>query len=62
MARSLADPALLDSIELTVDRQRAYLNAPAEGVVYEIAYADNARLARMLETPTTPTFFAETGR
>ncbi|TCN47292.1 hypothetical protein EV641_1193 [Rhodococcus sp. SMB37] len=62
LARSLADPALLDSIELTVDRQRAYLNAPAEGVVYEIAYADNARLARMLETPTTPTFFAETGR
>lgn len=62
LPRTVADPALLDNVELTVDRQRAYLNAPAEGVVYEIAYADTARLARTLETPTTPTFFAETGR
>jgi hypothetical protein len=62
LPRSIADPALLEGVELTVDRQRAYLNAPAEGVVYEIAYADNARIARTLEMPTTPIFFAETGR
>jgi hypothetical protein len=62
LPRSIADPALLEGVELTVDRQRAYLNAPAEGVVYEVAYADNARVARTLETPTAPIFFAETGR
>ena len=35
---------------------------PAARVVHEIAYADGARIARTLATPTVPTFFAEVGR
>ncbi|UKA51682.1 ABC transporter [Arthrobacter sp. FW305-123] len=59
---SLADPAYAGKIQLTVDSQRAYINAPAEGVVYEIDYADDARVARTLELPTKPVHVAETGR
>ncbi|MDR6867461.1 hypothetical protein J2Y69_002064 [Microbacterium resistens] len=47
---------------LWVDAQRAYVNAPAAGAVYEIAYADGGRVARVIETPTTPSSFAEVGR
>ena len=49
-------------VDLVVDQERAYLNVPAEGVVHEIDYADGARIARTLETPTAPVFFSETGR
>ncbi|TQL66658.1 hypothetical protein FB381_0522 [Nocardioides albertanoniae] len=49
-------------VDLVVDQERAYLNDPAEGVVHEIDYADDARIARTLETPTAPVFFTETGR
>ncbi|MFE7223275.1 ABC transporter [Nocardioides sp. NPDC057577] len=49
-------------VDLVVDQERAYLNVPAEGVVHEIDYADKARIARTLETPTAPSFFTETGR
>ena len=59
---SLADPAFAGNIHLTVDAQRAYVNAPAEGVVHEIDYADDARIARTLELPTKPVHFVETGR
>ncbi|MEU6137383.1 ABC transporter [Nocardioides sp. NPDC047086] len=51
-----------ESAEIQLDQDRAYLNDPAKGVVHEIAYADEARIARTLETPTVPEFFAETGR
>ena len=56
------DPVLLDGVTLTVDANRAYLNAPAEGVVYEIDYADGARIARVLETETRPVHLVEVGR
>lgn len=49
-------------IELTVDRERAYLNDPASGRVHEIDYRGGARVARSLDTPTHPDFYAETGR
>lgn len=49
-------------IELTVDRERAYLNDPASGLVHEIDYRGGARAARSLQTPTSPDFYAETGR
>lgn len=62
MAASLADPVLAGKIQLTVDAQRAYVNAPAEGLVYEIDFADDARIARTLELPTKPAHFVETGR
>lgn len=50
------------SVAVFVDGQRAYLNDPDSGVVHEIAYADGARIARTLEAPTSPDFFAEVGR
>ncbi|QPZ38603.1 ABC transporter [Paramicrobacterium chengjingii] len=50
------------TVTLVVDGQRAYLNAPVDGVVHEIAYADGARIARTLETPTHPVHMAEVGR
>lgn len=49
-------------VTLVVDQERAYVNAPAEGMVHEIDYADGARLARELPTATEPAFFTETGR
>ncbi len=62
MPATLASPELADSVELTVDGQRAYVSAPAEGVVFEIDYADGARVARTLSLPTRPVHLAETGR
>lgn len=62
MDATLADPALAGKVQLTLDGQRAYVSAPAEGVVYEIDYADDARIARTLELPTQPVHLAETGR
>lgn len=47
---------------LVVDEQRAYVSDPAAGVVHEVDYADAARIARSLETPTAPTFVTEVGR
>ena len=46
--------------ELTVDAGRAYLNDPAGRVVYEIDYADGARIAR--EFALDAAFLVETGR
>lgn len=47
---------------LVVDEQRAYVSDPAAGLVHEIDYADGARIARSLETPTAPAFVTEVGR
>ncbi|KQQ66239.1 hypothetical protein [Microbacterium sp. Leaf320] len=47
---------------LIADQHRAYLSAPAEHLLYEIDYADAARIARTFETATEPAFVAETGR
>jgi len=62
VATSLADPAFASHVQVTVDAQRAYVNAPAEGLVHEIDFADNARIARTLKLPTTPVHLVETGR
>lgn len=62
LSKTLASPELAEHVQLTVDGERAYLNAPEEGVVYEIAYADGARLARTLSLPTQPVHLVETGR
>lgn len=47
---------------LIADQHRAYLSAPAERRLYEIDYADGARIARTFDTATEPAFIAETGR
>lgn len=62
LADTLADPELAAHVALMVDGQRAYVNAAADGVVFEIDYADSARVARTLELPTSPFQFAEVGR
>jgi hypothetical protein len=66
LAAAAADPAgataLLAGVELTVDANRAYLNAPVDGQVFEIDFADNARIARTFPIDGEPRFLAETGR
>ncbi|GLY15434.1 lipoprotein [Kineosporia sp. NBRC 101677] len=62
LAKTLADPALSGSVRVTVDGQRAYVNAAAGGVVHEIDYADSARVARSLELPAQPVHLVEVGR
>lgn len=47
---------------LIADQHRAYLSAPSERRLYEIDYADAARIARTFDTATEPAFVAETGR
>jgi hypothetical protein len=51
-----------DGVDLVVDDQRAYLNDPRGDRVLEIDYADGARVARELSTPTDPDLYAEVGR
>ncbi|MCT2084733.1 ABC transporter [Microbacterium enclense] len=59
VAASLAAGA---NATLVADHQRAYLNGPIEGRLWEIDFADGARIAREFVPERTPTFFAETGR
>jgi hypothetical protein len=47
---------------LIADDQRAYLNSPADRLLYEIDYADGGRVARTFKTTGEPTHLAETGR
>ncbi|MBC9936236.1 MULTISPECIES: ABC transporter [unclassified Leucobacter] len=56
------DPELAALVTVTVDADRAYVNAPAEGVVYEIDFADDARIARVLDTGVRPDHLVEVGR
>ena len=59
VAESLAAGAMPT---LIADQQRAYLSAPTEKRLYEIDYADGARIARTFDTDAAPAFVAETGR
>ncbi|BAJ75344.1 hypothetical protein MTES_2380 [Microbacterium testaceum StLB037] len=49
-------------VSLIADQQRAYLNGPTEGRMWEIDFADGARVAREFAPERTPLFVAETGR
>lgn len=60
--RGATDPIASEGSTLVVDAQRAYLSSPEAGVVYEIDYADGARVARELATPTAPDAAIEVGR
>lgn len=62
LAEAVADPAALAGVDLTVDRERAYVNDPVAGLVHEIDYRGMPRVARSLTAPTAPAFVAETGR
>ncbi|WP_314649669.1 ABC transporter [uncultured Microbacterium sp.] len=66
--RAETAPLVADSLTagaaptLIADQHRAYLSAPAEHRLYEIDYADGARIARTFDTDAEPAFTAETGR
>lgn len=60
-AADLADAAE-PALSLTVDANRAYLGSPELGTVFEIDFADSARVARDLHPGVAPAFLAETGR
>lgn len=62
VAASLADPELATGVTFVVDQNRAYLNGPAEQMLWEIDPADDARIARTFETATSPLHLAGTGR
>ncbi|WZH35189.1 MAG: ABC transporter [Microbacterium enclense] len=49
-------------VSLIADQQRAYLNGPAEDRLWELDFADDARIARVFTPALTPVFVAETGR
>ncbi|MDT0266684.1 hypothetical protein RM844_10305 [Streptomyces sp. DSM 44915] len=75
-AHDLTDGQLLASTELLaeppaegsappvieIDTSRAYVNDPAAGVVHEVDYQDELRLARTLTPGITPDLMVETGR
>lgn len=47
---------------LVLDQQRAYLSGPAERRLFEIDFADDARVSRTFTTDDEPAFTAGTGR
>lgn len=49
-------------VALVADQQRAYLNGPGENRLWELDFADGARVAREFTPERAPLFFAETGR
>ncbi|WP_156761668.1 ABC transporter [Microbacterium karelineae] len=56
------EPIADEGSTLTVDTTRAYVSSPEAGVVYEIDFADGARIAREIETPTALAVAIEVGR
>lgn len=61
LQKTVRDAYLLQSVQLTVTAQRAYINAPAEGQIYEIDFADKSRVARTFPVANTPLFTGITG-
>jgi hypothetical protein len=61
LAPDIADGVLAAGVTVEVDISRAYVNSPAGSVVYEIDYADDARVARTLDVPGAA-LMVETGR
>ncbi|MDT0443816.1 hypothetical protein RM779_14635 [Streptomyces sp. DSM 41886] len=60
----LAEPLAADGTVpvIEIDTSRAYVNDPAAGVVHEIDYNDDLRLARTFELGFAPDHMVETGR
>jgi hypothetical protein len=62
LAATTADPERLAGVELIADQHRAYVNGVAERRLFEIDFADGARISRQFETAAEPRFMIETGR
>lgn len=58
----LATPLAAVPPVIEVDATRAYVNDATAGVIHEIDYNDNLRVARTFPLDSTPTFMVETGR
>lgn len=61
LKQSLKNPQVMDSVNLVLDAQRAYVNAPVEERVYEIDFADSARIARTLSPSVAPVWMTQVG-
>lgn len=62
VAESLGDERTAPHVRFVVDQTRAYLNGPRERAMWEIAPADDARIARTFPTESEPLHLAGTGR
>ncbi|MEV8273539.1 ABC transporter [Microbacterium sp. NPDC077184] len=60
VSASVADSA--GAVHLIADQQRAYLSGPTEQMLWEIDFADDARIARTFTPTTAPLFAVLTGR
>lgn len=58
---TVKDPDALRGVSLTTDAQRAYVNAPSEKKIYEIDFADSARISRTLVPETSPHWMTQVG-
>jgi hypothetical protein len=58
----LAQPSAATPPVIEIDATRAYVNDATAGVIHEIDYNDNLRVARTFTLDSTPTFMVETGR
>jgi hypothetical protein len=62
LAATVADPARLAGVALLTDQSRAYLNGVAERRLFEIDFADAARVSREFPTAAEPRLLIGTGR
>lgn len=60
--RGATEPIADEGSTLVVDAQRAYVSVPSSGTVYEIDYADDARIARELTPEAGLAFSTVVGR
>jgi len=61
LKESLSNEQAMSSVNLVLDAQRAYVNAPAEEQVFEIDFADSARIARTLSPDNAPAWMTQVG-
>ncbi|HJX78906.1 ABC transporter [Glutamicibacter sp.] len=61
LAHTVKDPDALRGVNLSIDAQRAYVNAPSEKKVYEIDFTDSARISRTLTPATSPHWMTQVG-
>ncbi|MCW4386300.1 ABC transporter [Salinibacterium sp. SYSU T00001] len=62
LAADLVGAELPAGVVLEVDASRAYVNSPSAGLVHEIDYVDNARLARSLDVEGDASALVEVAR
>ncbi|WGD37065.1 hypothetical protein [Lysinibacter sp. HNR] len=61
LAETMGERELAHLPNLIILEKRAYVNAPAEGVIYEIDYEDSARISRTIDNMSDPRFLVGVG-